>query len=154
MVIIKEMSVVEKIDKIGSYIGYIQSIPPKILGWISDNTICKYDRSFPLASATSMIISTVMPIISTYDDSKTITEKHEIPALIPSLAVKTDDGTWNLYSNVVIIFEVKYDKAKDNHTDTDIITQTFNMKMVTKSNDIKTGLSLFDLFSAFDGRVM
>lgn len=144
MVTIKEMCVVEKIAKAG-YMGYVQSIPPKILGWILDNTICKNDHNMPALNIGPTLIATAMPIIAGYDVDRISTEKHEIPILIPSLAVKQDDGTWNLYTNVAIIFEVKYDKD-----DNDFITQTFNMKMVSESNDIKTSLSFFDLFSAFD----
>lgn len=154
MVTIKEMCVVENVAKAGYNIGCVQTIPPKILGWISDNTICTNGRNMPMSSASSMLIATVIPIIAGYDITKIDGEKHEITVLVPSLAVKMDDGTWNLYSNVVITLEVKYDKNKDKYTNVDVITQTFNMKMMTKSTDIMTGLDLFDLFSAFDGRVM
>jgi hypothetical protein len=41
MVTIKEMRVVENVAKADYDIGYVQSIPPEILGWISDSTICK-----------------------------------------------------------------------------------------------------------------
>jgi hypothetical protein len=97
-----------------------------------------------MASASPMLIATVMPIIAGYDIAKNTTEKHEIPILVSSLAVKQDDGSWNLYSNVVIIFELEFDKWGDS------ITRTVNMKMMTKSTNIMTGLDLFDLFSAFD----
>jgi len=144
MVTIKEMQVVEKNTKTG-YIGYMQPIlPTKILGWISDNTLCKSSNGMPAVNAVPMVIATAMPFTG-HDGGDISMEKHEIPVLVPSLAVKQDDGTWNVYTNVVFTFEVKYDKG-----DNDSITETCNMKIMSKSNCIKTSLTLFDLFSAFD----
>ncbi len=144
MVTIKEMCVVEKIANAGYY---LQPIPQKIVSWTLENTIYKSDNSnIPAFNAAAMFLGAVMPATATAGEyiNNISTGKHEIPVLVSSLAVKMDDGTWNLYSNVAIIFEVKYDKDKDD------VTRTFNMKMMTKSNDIKTGLNLFDLFSVFN----
>lgn len=147
MVIIKEMSVIEKITN-AAYC--MQPIPSKIVSWAMENTIYKPgDLNMPTTNIATMLFGAVMPATAGEYIDKISTEKHEIPVLVSSLAVKQDDGSWNLYSDVVIIFELKFDKGKDG------ITRTVNMKMMTKStDDIMTGLDLFDLFSAFDGRVM
>ena len=145
MVIIKEMCVVENVNTSGFMSYSQQSVPSKIVGWILENTICKNDNNSPIINVGPMLIGTVMPIVTGYDINNITTEKREIPILVPSLAVKQDDGTWNLYSNVVIMFEVKYDKGAEN-----VVTRTFNMKIMTQSNGVKSGLTLFDLFSAFN----
>lgn len=148
MAIIKEMCVVENVNTSGFMSYSQQSVPSKIVGWILENTICKNDHNLPIVNIGPMLIGTVMPIVAGYDINNITTEKREIPILVPSLAVKQDDGTWNLYSNVVIMFEVKYDKCVEGIEN--VVARTFNMKIMSQSNDIKTGLNLFDLFSVFD----
>jgi len=146
MVTIKEMCVVEKVPRSGCF-SYVQSIPPKILDWISDsdNIIFKNSGNMPILNIGPMFVTVVTPIMAGYDVNKN-SENHEIPLFVPSLAVKQDDGKWNLYTDCMIIFEVKYDKDDDG-----FVTRSFNMKITSKSNSIKTYFSRFEVFFlAFD----